>query len=446
MMRGGCIQDVFPALMSSSGRFSRHSPLATLVLLVVATAWAVPAAAQYPNSPAAQALPPITKKKVASETAQLDLIGHVMLDASPSAQAAADDKRAYIPLKGGRLVAVDLTKSTVLWSLDIDTKLAPAMGDGLVFVAGDEFLTALTAEGAVRWTMPLGGGFSAPLLWDSGWLIAPATSGDVLCLRASDGQVLWTRNLGSPVSARPTIGGDRVYLSLENGRVVALGLKDGASIWEHQLGGTPGPVFALDDRVFVGARDKFFYCLNTKNGKRRWRWRTGGTIVGTAVVDPKRVYFTALDNVVRGLDRNNGSQHWQAGLPLRPTSGPLLLGSVLFVGGVAAELRAYTVKEGLLAGQYDAPSDLAAPPQLLVGEIPELSQILLLTRTGELQVLRRQLEPAIVPLVLPIGVVVPLDTPPVPVTSAEAPLSDPAALPLYDVPGTLTTEPPFTPP
>jgi hypothetical protein len=257
---------------------------------------------------------------------------------------------------------------------------------------------------------------------------------------------LWTRNLGSPVSARPTIGGDRVYLSLENGRVTALALKDGEPIWERQLGGTPGPVFALEDRVFVGSRDKFFYCLKTKNGKQRWRWRTGGTIVGTAVVDRKRVYFTALDNVVRGLDRNNGSQHWQAGLPLRPTSGPLLLGSVLFVGGVAAELRAYTVQDGLLAGQYDAPSDLAAPPQLLVGDIPELSQILLLTRTGELQLLRRQLEPATVPLTLPLGVEVPLDAPPVSVESAVAPLSDPAATPLYDVPGTLTTEAPFTPP
>jgi len=433
--------------MSSSGRFRRHSPLATLVTLVVAAVWSDPASAQYPGSPAAQALPPIVKKKVASETAQLDLIGHVMLGAAPSAQAAADQRRAYIPLRGGRLVAIDLLSSSVLWSLDIETKFAPAMGDGLVFVAGDELLTGLTGDGTVRWTMPLGGGFSAPLLWDSGWLIAPAASGDVLCIRAADGQVLWTRNLGSPVSARPTIGGDRVYLPLENGRVIALALKDGAPIWEHQLGGTPGPVFALEDRVFVGSRDKFFYCLKTKNGKERWRWRTGGTIVGTAVVDRKRVYFTALDNVVRGLDRNNGSQHWAAGLPLRPTSGPLLLGSVVFVGGVAAELRAYTVQEGLLAGQYDAPSDLAAPPQLLVGDIPELSQILLLTRTGELQLLRRQLEPAMVPLTLPIGVEVPLDAPPVRVESAEAPLADPAATPLYDVmPGTLMIEAPFTPP
>ena len=94
----------------------------------------------------------------------------------------------------------------------------------------------------------------------------------------------------------------------------------------------------------------------------------------------------------------------------------------------------------------DAPSDLAAPPQLLVGDIPELSQILLLTRTGELQLLRRQLEPATVPLTLPLGVEVPLDAPPVPVESAVAPFSDPAATPLYDVPGTLTTEAPFTPP
>src|SRR4051794_30122148 len=107
----------FPLLMSSSGPFRRHSPLATLVSLVVAAVWSDPASAQYPGSPSAQALPPIVKKKVASETAQLDLIGHVMLGAAPSAQAAADQRRAYIPLRGGRLVAIDLLSSSVLWSL-----------------------------------------------------------------------------------------------------------------------------------------------------------------------------------------------------------------------------------------------------------------------------------------------------------------------------------------
>jgi hypothetical protein len=43
-----------------------------------------------------------------------------------------------------------------------------------------------------------------------------------------------------------------------------------------------------------------------------------------------------------------------------------------------------------------------------------LSAIVLLTRAGDLQVLRRRIEPAIVPLDYPVGVTVPLEAPPVP--------------------------------
>jgi outer membrane protein assembly factor BamB len=389
---------------------------------------------RFPSTEAAPSGPPV-------QSTQLDLIARVSLDAAPAAQAGVEAAQIYVPLKDGRLVALDLTTSRVVWSLDIPTAVPPATGEGLVFVAGDERLTAVSTAGAVRWSLPLPGGFSAPPLWDTGWLLAGTASGDLLCLRGSDGQVLWTRRLGSPVKARPALGGDRAYVSLDDGRVVCLNLHDGAPVWEHRLGGTPGPLFPLDDRVFVGSRDKFFYCLDTKNGKQRWRWRTGGTIVGPAALDTKRVYFTALDNVLRALDRENGSQKWMAGLPLRPTSGPLLLGDAIFVGGVAAELRAYVAETGVAAGQYSAPSDLAAPPQLVPGPIPELNGILLLTRDGEVQLLRRRLEPAIVPLVLPIGVTVPLTAPPVPVSSAAPPEWEPSSTPLEVLPGTVTAEP-----
>jgi hypothetical protein len=105
-----------------------------------------------------------------------------------------------------------------------------------------------------------------------------------------------------------------------------------------------------------------------------------------------------------------------AGLPLRPTSGPLLSGTLLYVGGVAAELRGYRAETGVLAARYDAPSDLAAPPQHLPGKIPELDT-------------------------MPLGVEVPLTAPPVPVSSATPPSPEPPTTPLYELPGVLTMDP-----
>lgn len=355
------------------------------------------------------------------ESADLQVSVRVNLEAAPAAQAGVGESIAYVPLRDGRLISVDLVRGQVRWSVDLATSFAPVTGNGLVFVSGADVLTALDADAAVRWRLPMPGGFSAPLFWDNGWLIAGATSGDVLCIRATDGHVLWTKHVGSPLGARASIAADRVYLPLNDGRLVALTLFAGEPVWTRQLGDTPGPALVLEQRVFVGSKDKFFYCLSTQDGDRKWRWRTGGHILGAPVIDAERVYFTSLDNVLRALDRNNGSQQWKQGLPLRPSGGPLLVGRVLFVAGVSAEVRAYRVEDGSQAGQFEAPMEVAAPPQLLPDEVPELTGILLLTQTGELLVLRRQLEPAVMPLHELPGVAVPLEAPPVEIAPAAPP-------------------------
>ena len=344
--------------------------------------------------------------------APLEVVLRVTLDAPASAQAAVLGRRAFVPLRNGRITSVDIDTGRVGWSAAVSAEHALAAGNGLVFAATADALTALDTSGATRWSLPVPGGFSAPPLWDTGWLIAPTRSGDVLCLRASDGQVLWTRHLESPVSARPAIAGDRVYVTLEDGRILALDLRTGAVEWERRLGGRGASPLALDDRLFVGAADKFFYCLSTEDGDRRWRWRAGGAVVSAPVVDTRHVYFTGLNNVLRALDRFNGSQKWMTGLPLRPIGGPLLLGDLVLVSGVGAETRAYRVTDGRLAAEHTATMDLSAAPQLLPHPLPEFSSVLLLGRDGGLQLLRRRLDVPIVPLTEPIGVPVPLGAPP----------------------------------
>jgi outer membrane protein assembly factor BamB len=284
-----------------------------------------------------------------------------------------------------------------------------------VFVAGDEMLTGLGEDGLVRWSLPMPGGFSAPLLWHTGWLAVPASNGDLLGIRARDGHVIWTARLGSRVRARPTIDGDRVFAPLEDGRLAALDLADGRALWERPVGEIPGAVLAIGDRLFVGTREKAFYfleCLAREDGDRKWRWRTGGAVLGPPISDGERVYVTALDNVLRALNLSNGWQQWKQGLPLRPSGGALLIGRLLVVAGVGADVRLYRVENGELAGTFGAPTEVAAPPLVLPHEVEALTGVVILTRDGELQVLRRRIEPAIVPLDYPLGVPVPLIAPP----------------------------------
>ena len=92
--------------------------------------------------------------------------------------------------------------------------------------------------------------------------------------------------------------------------------------------------------MFVGARDNLLHSLNADDGRGGWQWRTGADLLGLPLLDARRVYFIALDNILHGNNRNNGDMMWKQVLPFRPFTGPLMSGETLIVAGVAAQLHA----------------------------------------------------------------------------------------------------------
>jgi outer membrane protein assembly factor BamB len=254
-----------------------------------------------------------------------------------------------------------------LWTIALAAPSTPTTGDGRVFVISDERLVAVSPDdGTIIWGLQLGGRPSASLRWDNGRLFAATQNAELFALASSDGHVQWRRVLAAALSAPAAPMGERVFVSLENGRVEALDIHTGETLWERPLDGTPTEILALPDRIFVGSKDNFFYCLDVHSGDVRWRWRTGADIIGSAVVDEDRVYFISLDNVLRALDRGGGGLRWHRGLPMRASSGPIMLQHVLIVPGVAAEFMAFNISDGIYIGSYRAAADLAAPPHLYV--------------------------------------------------------------------------------
>ena len=94
----------------------------------------------------------------------------------------------------------------------------------------------------------------------------------------------------------------------------------------------------------------------------RWRWRTGGDIVGRAAVDERRVMFVSLDNILRALDRESGVQQWRRPLAGRPTSGPQIVDDMVLVSGVSPVLRAFNIGEGR--------QSVCSPPWRVRGSTP----------------------------------------------------------------------------
>lgn len=294
----------------------------------------------------------------------------VAVSVRPAAPPAVGDDRVLLPLQSGVVVAYRASDGHEAWRVDMRADQPIAVEGDRVFVAAGEAVHALALENAeVLWRAPTGT-ITAPLLAQDGWIIA-ASDGGLAAFRSADGVKVWQRATGVQ-RVRATIEGDNLYVPLEDGRLLALDLRTGADRWVHHfripkpLESNPPPgvseVLAYPDRIFVGAADRIFYCLKASDGTLDWRFPIGAVLRGRPVGDGKRIFTTAMDNVVRAFDRRKGTLLWHPSVPFRPTTGPVLHGTTVLVPGAAAEIRGFDVT-GHPAGQIKLEEALAIPPE-----------------------------------------------------------------------------------
>ena len=330
----------------------------------------------------------------------LDARWVVTFESTPAATPGFDANTAYVPLKEGPLVAVDLDRGTIRWQLDITTPFTPATGEGLVFVVTDSAIEARDAHtGAVRWQTPLPGGAAVPPHYDTGWLIVSTPAGDLVAMRAADGQPVWRRQLGAPLSGRPGPALDRLYLPLADNRLVSVLLSTGEILWERALPSRVTSLLALDDQLVVGTAAKRVISVELRNGRERWGWTVGGDISGTPVADEKRIYFAARDNVLRAVDRGSGNLRWKANLPSRPAGGPLRLPDTVLMPMVSNELLGFEPETGKQATSVRAAGEVGAQPYFRPGARLTLPRVITVSREGQLQGFGRRFEP--LPAALP---------------------------------------------
>jgi outer membrane protein assembly factor BamB len=330
----------------------------------------------------------------------LDARWATAFETPPAARPGFDRSAAYVPLKGGQLVAVDLDRGTIRWRLDVATGYTPATGEGLVFTASDEAIEARdAATGDTRWRVPLPGGVAAPLYWDTGWLIASTTSGDLAAFRAKDGTMMWRRQLGAPLIGPPGPALDRLYLPLADNRLVCVMLESGETVWERTFNAAITSLLALDDQLIVGTDAKFVWSLDLQRGGDRWTRRLGGDMAGMPAADDKRIFFASRDNMLRAVDRKSGNLRWHAALSSRPAGGPLRLNDTLFMPLVSSQILGFDPATGTQTATATAAGEIGLQPYVRRDVRQTLPLLITVSREGQLQGFGRRFEP--VPQLLP---------------------------------------------
>ena len=283
------------------------------------------------------------------------------IPASPAAPPIIDRDHVYIVLQSGIVSARKVTDGAAAWEAKLQSERPVAVDGDHVFVATPDQVVALSAtDGTKAWSVP-SAPVTAPLLAGGGWLIA-ATDKAVSAFRSADGSRVWSRDLAG-VQVMPTIEGDNLYVPLEDGRLFALDLRTGADRWVKGFVGPLSEVLAFPDKIFFGTGDKWFFALRAADGERDWqRVRLGSIVRGRPIADEYHIYVASMDNTVRAYRRTNGALLWHPSVTFRPTTGPVLIESVVVVSGNVAELSAFEVSDGRPAGQITLEEPLVMPP------------------------------------------------------------------------------------
>lgn len=334
------------------------------------------------------------------------------LASAPLAPPITDGQIVVLLLRDATLACIGVADGKVRWRVPTTSTLAPAVGAGVVVAVADAIESLDPATGSAAWRTPLPSPPATPPLVRAGWVVQPLESGEVVALSEADGTQVWRATLGARARVTPAVDGDLVFVGLDDGRIVALEVKTGTERWSQRIGGAIAGLFAIDGRVFVGGRDNFFHTLSQPDGLLLWKWRAGADVVGAPAVDESNVYFSSLDNVLRALDRRNGSQRWKAGLLVRPTSGPMILSNTIIVGGLATDVRGVSAKDGKPNGRAALDLELIVPPAAVHRQLPQLSGLLVVNAAGTIRLLMPRIEPPFgLPTDLPAGTPVPLTIP-----------------------------------
>jgi outer membrane protein assembly factor BamB len=251
------------------------------------------------------------------------------------------------PIRGAPLVFGDRVFST-----SIDNKLhAMAAIDGSDLWS---FSGLSEVAGYVGGNSPAGAGE---------YVVAPFTSGELVCLRLDNGRVVWNESLVgtnrgelrafgnlADIRGRPVIDRGLVYAMGSAGQISAFDLRTGQRKWDRSIGGNQTP-WAGGEFVFVITGSADVAALSRDTGKVKWATPL------TQYKDEKRTVPIA----------------W---------GGPVLAGDRLLVAGTTGDLLALSPYTGEIMGKVDMRAPVRLAPVISNGTV------YVLTDHGELIVLR----------------------------------------------------------
>jgi uncharacterized repeat protein (TIGR01451 family) len=166
-----------------------------------------------------------------------------------TAQPIVANGRVYLGLMDGRVLALDASSGTPLWTKTVGGAVPNTLAYGderVYFGAEDGIVYALNAtNGDEIWRYPTGGAVYSAAAVASDTVYIGSADAHLYALNASDGALRWRFEAAGPVLTSPAVGGGRIYFGAEDAAAdpatpypIAYAVNtSGALVWSRTLTG-----------------------------------------------------------------------------------------------------------------------------------------------------------------------------------------------------------------
>jgi outer membrane protein assembly factor BamB len=147
-----------------------------------------------------------------------------------------------------------------------------------------------------------------------------STARGLYAFQASDGDLVWVYPTELPLGNSPTIasvnGRSIAYVGGYDRKIHAIDANSGEDIpgytaYEALAGFETNPL-VINNRIYAGNRDGYFYALDARTGNLIWSYPTDGPILFSAAYKNGILYFASNDACAYALDATHGSLVWKS--------------------------------------------------------------------------------------------------------------------------------------
>lgn len=147
-----------------------------------------------------------------------------------------------------------------------------------------------------------------------------STARGLYTFSATNGALLWVYPTELPLGHSPTIatinGTSIAYVGGYDRKIHAIDANSGQAIAGYtpylaEAGFETNPLI-INNTIYAGNRDGYFYALDAVTGNLQWKYKTDGPILFSAAYKNGALYFAANDAYAYALDAASGSLIWKS--------------------------------------------------------------------------------------------------------------------------------------